>query len=216
MAGEPGELKARVRSILRVLKKDYPDARCLLDHENALELLVATILAAQCTDARVNIVTKDLFKKLRTAEDFAEVPQEKLEGMIRTTGFFRNKAKSVRLACAKLTEEHDGEVPGTMEKLVALPGVGRKTANVVLAVCFGEPGIIVDTHLSRVTQRIGLAKAKDPDKIEAELQEVVARKEWTAFSHVIGFHGRRVCAARKPACERCHITRWCDYYAELA
>jgi len=136
--------------------------------------------------------------------------------MIRTTGFFRNKSKSIRAACAQLVEAHGREVPGTMEKLVGLPGVGRKTANVLLGTCFGKPGIIVDTHLSRVTRRLGLAKAKDPDKIEAELVEIVARKDRTTFSHVIGFHGRQVCVARKPQCEVCHISRWCDYYAQRA
>ena len=211
MASEAGDLRERVGKILRVLRKDYPDARCLLDHGNALELLVATILAAQCTDARVNVVTKDLFAKLRTAEDFAKVSQAKLEGMIRTTGFFRNKAKAIRAACAEIAEKHGGEAPNTMEALTALPGVGRKTANVILATCFGGQGIIVDTHLSRVTQRIGLTREKDPVKIERALQEVVAKRSWTRFSHCIGFHGRNVCHARRPACEGCHIRRWCEW-----
>jgi len=205
-----GDLKGRVRKILGVLRKDYPDARCLLDHENAVELLVATILAAQCTDARVNIVTKELFARLRSAEDFARVSQAKLEGMIRATGFFRNKAKAIRAACAEIAEKHGGEAPETMEALTALPGVGRKTANVVLATCFGGQAIIVDTHLSRVTRRIGLTREKDPVKIERALQEIVAKRSWTQFSHCTGFHGRSVCHARKPGCEGCHVRRWCE------
>lgn len=208
----PRSVTSRVRGILRVLKKDYPDAQCLLDHENPLQLLVATILAAQCTDARVNIVTRSLFRELRTAEDFANVAQEDLEERVRVTGFFRNKAKAIRAACALIAADHGGRTPDTMEALVALPGVGRKTANVVLATCFGKQGIIVDTHLSRVTQRIGLTREKDPVKIELALQEVVPKRSWSQFSHVIGFHGRKVCHARKPQCESCHVARWCDYY----
>ena len=209
------DVKERVRKILRVLKKEYPEARCLLDHEDPLQLLVATILAAQCTDERVNIATKALFAKLVSAEDFAQVPQAKLEEMIRSTGFFRNKAKAIRAACAEIAQKHGGEVPANMEALVALPGVGRKTANVVLATCFGKQGIIVDTHLSRVTQRIGLTREKDPVKMELALQKVVPKGSWTRFSHVIGFHGRQVCHARRPACETCHIRRWCAYGGSL-
>ena len=203
----------RTRRILSVLRKDYPDARCLLDHRNALELLVATILAAQCTDERVNQVARNLFAAFKTARDFASVSQSELERMVRPTGFFRNKAKAIRGACAEIASKHGSKVPDTLEGLVALPGVGRKTANVVLAMCFGVQAIIVDTHLLRVTRRIGLTKEKDPDKIELDLQGIVPKGSWTVFSHCIGFHGRRVCRARKPLCEACHITGWCEYYA---
>jgi len=194
-----------------LLKREYPDARCMLDHRDAYELLTATILAAQCTDARVNEVTPVLFKRYPTSKALAKVKPETLEELIRPTGFFRQKTRSL-LSCAKdIVEKFAGEVPGTMEELTSLRGVGRKTANVVLGECFGAPGIVVDTHLKRVTNRIGLTAQSDADKIEFELNDLIARKDRTLFSHVITFHGRAVCAARKPRCGECVIRELCDY-----
>lgn len=208
--------KARARKIVAKLKKVYPDARCLLDHSSPLELLVATILAAQCTDERVNKTTPALFARFRTAADFAAAPIPELEGMIRSCGTFRNKARAIIACCKELAEKHGGQVPADMETLSSLPGVGRKTANVVLANCFGVPGIIVDTHMIRVAGRLGLADPHDvekkyAEKIEKELMEAVLRKDWTLFSHLMTFHGRRCCYARKPDCPRCPITQLCPY-----
>ena len=202
----------KARRVLRVVRKDYPEARCLLDHENALQLLIATILAAQCTDARVNQVTPELFRRFPTAAHFARAKQETIEKMIRSTGFFRNKAKAIRGCCAAIGRKHGGVVPEDLDALVALPGVGRKTANVIRATCFNQQGIIVDTHLSRVTRRLGLTKEKDPVKIEFDLQAIVPEKGWSVFSHGVNFHGRLVCHARKPLCEECHLNAWCDDY----
>jgi len=208
--------KSRIRKIIARLRKAYPDARCLLDHENPLQLLVATILAAQCTDERVNKTTPALFKRFRSATDFAAAPLDELEQMIRSCGTFRNKARAI-VACGKeLAEKHGGQVPAEMDVLSRLPGVGRKTANVVLANCFDVPGIIVDTHMIRVAGRLGLAdphnvEKKYADKIEKELMEAVPRKQWTLFSHLMTFHGRRCCTARKPACPRCPVAALCPY-----
>jgi endonuclease-3 len=206
------ELKERARKIMNVLKKVYPDARCMLHHQNAYELLVATILAAQCTDQKVNEVTASLFKKYRTPADLAAADLSLLEKEVKPTGFFRQKARSIRNCCTVIIREHGGKVPGTMEELVKFPGVGRKTANVVLGECFDKPGIIVDTHFRRVTARLGLTGNDDPDKIEADLDELIALKDRTLFSHVITFHGRRICVARKPRCEECPVNSLCDYY----
>ncbi len=203
-------LRKRARRIFTLLKREYPDARCMLDHRNAYELLVATILAAQCTDVRVNGVTGTLFGPYPDARTLAKVNPGTLEKLIRPTGFFRQKAKSL-LSCAKdIVRKFDGEVPGTMEELTSLRGVGRKTANVVLGECFAAPGIIVDTHLKRLTNRIGLTGQSDPDKIERELDELIVRKDRLLFSHLITFHGRAVCVARKPRCSECVIRLLCD------
>ncbi|MCS7229390.1 MAG: endonuclease III [Candidatus Kryptonium sp.] len=201
--------KKRVRKIINVLKKLYPDAKTHLRFSNPLELLVATILAAQCTDERVNKVTEYLFKKYRTAHDYADADLKVLEQEIKPTGFYRNKAKAIKNCCKVLVEKYDGRVPDTLEELVDLPGVGRKTANAVLANAFGKQGIIVDTHLKRVTTRLGLVKSKDPDKIEFELMEIVPKNSWTLFSNIIGEHGRYVCEARKPKCSICKISKLC-------
>jgi len=206
------ELRERARKIMNVLKKAYPDARCMLHHRNAYELLVATILAAQCTDQKVNEVTASLFKKYRTPADLAAAETSVLEKEVKSTGFFRQKTKSIRNCCAIIIRDYDGKVPGTMEEMLKLPGVGRKTANVVLGECFGKPGIIVDTHFRRVTARLGLTRNEDPDKIEADLDELIPLKDRTLFSHVITFHGRRICVARKPRCEECPVNSLCDYY----
>ena len=192
------------------LKAEYPDARTELDWSNPLELLVATILSAQTTDVQVNQVTKSLFAKYRTAEDYAGAAPETLEEDIRPTGFYRNKARSLRGMAGALVEEYGGEVPRTMSELVALPGVGRKTANVVLGNAFGvDEGIVVDTHVRRVSGRLGLTENRDPVKIEQELMSVVPEEDWTDFSHLLILHGRRTCKARKPDCPNCILNDIC-------
>ena len=209
---DPAEAKARVLKIFPILRKAYPDARVSLDFTTPLELLVATILAAQCTDARVNIVTQDLFQKYRKAEDWLTVSQEELENDIRSTGFFRNKAKSIQKTCAAIIETFDGQVPQTMDELLTLNGVGRKTANVILGNCFGVQGIVCDTHVIRLSRRLGLSANSDPVKLEFDLMEIVPRKKyggWTMFSHCLVFHGRAVCNARKPNCSACTIADYC-------
>ena len=203
--------KKRARTIIAALEKAYPDAKCALTFTTPLELLVATILAAQCTDERVNIVTGSLFKKYRKAADYAAAAPATFEREIQSTGFFRAKTKSVLGMARALLERHRGEVPRTRDELVALPGVGLKTANVVLGNAFGEPAIAVDTHVFRVTQRLGLAKADDPDKIHDQLSEVIPKARWTRFCHLIQAHGRRTCAARKPACPVCPVRTWCPW-----
>ncbi len=206
----PGELKARTRKVIARLERAYPDATCALHHNNALELLVATILSAQSTDARVNMVTPALFAKYRTAQDYAAADPSVLEREIHSTGFFRNKTKSIIGMAQALVERHGGKVPDTMEELVQLPGVGRKTANVVLGTWFGKnEGVVVDTHVQRVATLLGLTKEKDPVKIERDLMALVPRDKWTWFSHTLILHGRRVCIARRPKCEICVVNRWC-------
>jgi endonuclease-3 len=204
-------LKKGVKEIIKILSKEIPDTRIALEFSSPLELLIATILSAQCTDIKVNQVTVDLFKKYRSAKDYAESDLTILEGEIRPTGFYRNKAKSIQKCCQDLVKRFGGEVPKTLEELVTLPGVGRKTANVILGNAFGSPGIAVDTHVHRVSQRIGLTKNDDPTKIEFDLMEIVPKEEWTHFSNLIIWHGRRTCIARKPLCETCPIRKWCDY-----
>jgi endonuclease-3 len=192
------------------LKAEYPDARTELDWSNPLELLVATILSAQTTDVQVNRVTESLFSKYRTAEDYADSTPDELEEDIRPTGFYRNKARSLRGMASALVEEHGGEVPRTMSELVALPGVGRKTANVVLGNAFGtNEGIVVDTHVRRVSGRLGLTEGSDPVKIEQELMRLVPEEDWTIFSHLLILHGRRTCKARKPDCPNCVLNDIC-------
>jgi endonuclease-3 len=202
--------RSRVGKILAALKRAYPDAKCSLEHRNPLELLVATILSAQCTDQRVNKVTPALFAKYKTAADFAAVAQEELERDIQSTGFFRNKAKSIRGMAQQLVQEHHGKVPSTMEELTALPGVGRKTANVVLGNAFGSNvGVVVDTHVTRLSGRLGLTQHDDPVKIEHDLMEIIPQKDWALWSHLLIHHGRAVCDARKPKCGVCTLARWC-------
>jgi endonuclease-3 len=202
--------KARVTKIIAGLRKAYPDAHCELNHSNPLELLIATILSAQCTDKRVNMVTPQLFKKYRTARDFANARLPELEQEIKTTGFFRNKAKSITKATRNIVEKHGGNVPNTMEELIALGGVGRKTANVVLGNAFNiNTGIVVDTHVARLSQRLGLTKEKDPVKIELALINLVPQDQWTMFSHWLIWHGRRRCYARSPDCPNCEIKSVC-------
>ncbi len=204
----------RIKEILRILGRTYPDVKTALRHRSPVELLVATILSAQCTDKQVNQVTATLFRKLRTAKDFAEVPLSDLEGMIRPTGFYKNKAKSIKACCVALTEKHEGKVPDNMEALLQLPGIGRKTANVILGSAFGIPGIVVDTHVKRVSQRIGLTKERDPVKIEFDLMPLIPKKNWIGFSHQMIWHGRALCKARKPNCPACPLRDLCDYGRE--
>jgi endonuclease-3 len=202
--------KARTKKILAALDRTYPDAHCELNHSNPLELLVATILSAQCTDKRVNLVTPGLFRKYPSAKAYAEADIRELENDIRTTGFYRNKAKNIKACCLALVEKHGGKVPATLEELVELDGVGRKTANVVLGNAFNKSeGVVVDTHVTRLSRRLGLTKETDPVKIEQDLMKLLPRKQWTLFSHWLIWHGRRRCNARKPDCAGCEIKTVC-------
>lgn len=204
------ERRRRTRTIIGRLRREFPEAKCALDHHNPLDLLVATILSAQCTDARVNKVTPVLFAKYRTAGDYATADPEVFEREIQSTGFFRNKTKSILGMARTLVEEHDGQVPDTMDALVALPGVGRKTANVVLGNAFGKnEGIVVDTHVQRISGLLKLTKETTPEKIERDLTDLVPRKDWTIFSHLLILHGRKTCIARRPKCEGCTINHLC-------
>ena len=199
----------RAAEILRRLRKAYPDAGCELNFSTPLELTVATILSAQCTDKRVNMVTPALFKKYKTARDWADTPQDVLENEIRSTGFFRNKAKNIRALCAVLDEKYSGKIPDQLDVLIDLPGIGRKTANLLIATIYGQPGIIVDTHFKRLSTRLGFTTHEDPDKIEFDLKALLPEKEWTNWSHGMVFHGRRCCFARNPNCPACPINDLC-------
>ena len=203
--------RARARKLIRLLERAYPDATIALRFDTPLELLVATILAAQCTDERVNQVTEALFRRYRNAADYAWVDPTALEREIHSTGFFRAKARAITGMGRALVERHGGEVPRTIEELTALPGVGRKTANVVLGNAFGIPGIAVDTHVFRLAQRLGLARSPDPGRIEAALAELIPRRAWTRFCHLLQAHGRRVCLARSPACPTCPVRALCPW-----
>jgi endonuclease III len=205
--------RAHTLEIIKRLKKAYPTAHCALNHTNAFELLVATILSAQCTDERVNIVTADLFRKYRSPQDFAAAPQLELEQDIRSTGFFRNKAKSIRAASQRILDDFGGEVPRTMPEILTLAGVARKTGNVVLGNAFGiSSGVVVDTHVSRLSQRLGLTEERTPEKIELDLQSLVPRKHWIMFPHWLIFHGRQICQARRPKCRQCVLADICPSF----
>ncbi|MCD0445563.1 endonuclease III [Glycomyces sp. A-F 0318] len=206
--------KRRARVIDRLLAAAHPDAHCELDYGNPLELAVATILSAQCTDVRVNLTTPALFAKYRDADDYAAADPEDVETIIRPTGFYRNKARSIIGLGKALAEHHGGRLPQDLDALVKLPGIGRKTANVILGNAFGVPGITVDTHMIRLTNRLGLVEGKDPVKLEFQLQKLIEHREWTMFSHRIIFHGRRVCIARKPACGACTLAAQCPSFGE--
>ncbi|HLF95234.1 MAG TPA: endonuclease III [Planctomycetota bacterium] len=207
----------RAARIVRLLGRTYPEAECALVHSSALQLLVATILSAQCTDVRVNLVTKGLFRKYRTAEDYADADPRVLEQEIRSTGFYRNKTKSIRGAGKLLVERFGGEVPSTMEELLELPGVARKTANVVLGTWFRKAeGVVVDTHVHRLTRRLGLTRRDDPKKIEQDLMKLIPKGEWIDFSHRLIWHGRRVCGARKPQCDQCTLASCCPSAGKLS
>jgi len=205
------EDRKRVSGILRALGKAYAHAHCELEHTDPLELLVATILSAQCTDDRVNLVTRDLFRKYRTPQDYAGAPAAKLEKEIRPTGFFRAKTRSIQAACRMIVDRFGGKVPDRMEELIQLPGVARKTAGVVLGVAFGKAeGIVVDTHVLRVAQRLRLSRAHTPEKVEQNLMQIVPAQKWIDFSHQMIFHGRYTCKARKPLCSACALQKLCD------
>ena len=206
--------RRRARRILTVLGETYPDARCELDFTTPLELLVATVLSAQCTDQRVNSVTPALFRRYPDAAAYAAADRMELESLIAPTGFFRQKAKTLQALGQKLCDRYGGEVPGRLDDLVTLPGVGRKTANVVLGDAFGVPGITVDTHLGRLARRFGWTEQTDPEKVEAELMALVPKKDWTLMSHRVIWHGRRRCHARRPACGACPVARWCPAFGE--
>jgi endonuclease III len=205
-----GARAERAGRIVEGLQRTYPNAHCELDYTNPLELLIATILSAQCTDKRVNIVTKELFRVCKTAADYVALPQEQLEEIIKTTGFFRAKAKNIKACCADLVAKHGGEVPRTMEALTALAGVGRKTANVVLGNAYDiNVGVVVDTHVQRLSGRLALTKETAPEKIEGDLMKLIPQEQWTLFSHWLIWHGRRRCFARKPDCPHCEIAELC-------
>ena len=204
------DAKRRAGQVVRRLRADYPDVECALHYCNPLELLIATILSAQCTDVRVNLVTESLFKKYRSAADFAKAPIADLERAVQSTGFFRNKAKNIQECCRQLVERYNGKVPNTLEELVELPGVGRKTANVVLGTAFGiASGVVVDTHVSRLSHRLGLTEETDAVKIEQDLIGLLPKAEWVAFSHRMIHHGRKICDARKPKCDACGLEKFC-------
>jgi len=201
--------KRHASRVLKVLAEQYPDAVCSLRHANPLQLLIATILSAQCTDERVNLVTPALFARYPDARAFAQAEPRELERYIQSTGFFRNKAKSIIGCCQALVERHGGEVPRTLDELVVLPGVGRKTANVVLGNAFGVPGLVVDTHVMRLSQRMGLTEETTPEKIEQDLMTILPRKSWVDFGHRMIYHGRKICQARSPKCDVCPLRRFC-------
>ncbi|HKO99301.1 MAG TPA: endonuclease III [Pyrinomonadaceae bacterium] len=204
------ELKQRVRKIIRLLKRAYPDAKCSLNHSNPFELLIATILSAQCTDARVNIVTQDLFRKYRKPEDYLKVSEKELQRDIRTTGFFRNKTKSIQGTSKALVENHKSIVPQSMDELLELPGVARKTGNVVLGNAFGiAAGVVVDTHVTRLSHRLAFSEQKTAEKIEDDLIQIVPKKDWVIFPHLMIAHGRTICKARNPLCEECIVEKLC-------
>lgn len=201
----------RVLKIVSIFNVLYPDAECSLDYKDPLQLLISTQLSAQCTDARVNIVTKTLFQKYRNVKDFAQADLQRLEEDIKSTGFYHNKAKNIKNCCIMLIDKYDGKVPNTLEELLILPGVGRKTANLVLGDIFGVPGVVVDTHAKRLSNRIGLSKHTDPEKIEYDLMKIVPQKDWLRFCHQLVYHGRAICEARKPKCSICGIKEYCEY-----
>jgi endonuclease-3 len=203
------EAAERVRKIYPMLRKTYPDAKIALNFSTPLELLIATILSAQCTDVRVNLVTKDLFKKYKSAADWANADLKPIQEDIKSTGFYRNKSVSIKNGCRKIVEEFGGKVPNTMEQLLEIPGVGRKTANVILGNAFGVPGIACDTHVIRLSRRLQLSENSDAVKLEFDLYEIVPKKNWTMFGHLLIWHGRNICAARKPDCPNCPIAEYC-------
>jgi endonuclease-3 len=210
------EAAQRVKKIWPILKKTYPNAKIALNFKNPLQLLISTILSAQCTDVRVNMVAKDLYKKYNSPGDWAKTDLKQIESDIKSTGFYRNKAKNIKRACTKIVEQYDGKVPDSMEQLLTLPGVGRKTANCVLGDAFGIPGITCDTHVIRLSRRLGLSENSDPVKLEFDLAEIVLKKNWTMFSHLLIFHGRNICKARKPNCMDCPIAKHCPSANEPA
>jgi len=212
---DKAEAARRIRKILPILKKIYPEAKTVLKFNNPLQLLIATILSAQCTDTQVNMVSKVVFEKYKSADDWAKADVQQIESDIKSTGFYHNKARNIKATCATIAGQLDGRVPDTMEELVTLPGVGRKTANVVLGNAFGKPAIACDTHVIRLSGRLGLSENSDAVKLEFDLAEIVPKRSWTLFSHLLIFHGRNACKARKPDCSNCRISQHCPS-AELS
>ncbi|MDL1965503.1 MAG: endonuclease III [Candidatus Desulfofervidus auxilii] len=208
-------MEQKVKNILNILDEHYPNVRVALNYTNPLELLIATILSAQCTDERVNQITPYLFKKYPTAKDYATADLKTLEEDIKPTGFYKNKAKHIKECCQVLVEKYHGQVPANLEILTKLPGIGRKTANVVLGNAFDIPGIVVDTHVRRVAKRLGLTKHQDALKIEKDLMQLIPKEKWTKFSLQLTWHGRRICKARKPQCNKCPLHKWCDEYQKV-
>jgi endonuclease-3 len=208
--------QSNAKKVLDKLEKAHPDARIYLNFRSPIELLLATILSAQCTDEKVNQVMPKVWESFPTVSDIARADIAKLEQVVRPTGFFRQKARRLKEVSRAIVEDYGGNVPESLDELTRLPGIGRKTANVVLSNAFGQPGIAVDTHVERVSQRIGLAHSKEPDKIEKELCAIIPRERWTRATHLIGTHGRRICTARKPRCEECPVSTLCDYHAANA
>lgn len=207
--------RERSIKIYEILNKTYPDACCSLDFNTVFELLVATILAAQCTDERVNIVTKDLFQKYKSLEDYANASLDEMEMDVKSTGFYRNKAKNIIASAQKIITDFNGQVPKTMDELLTLPGVGRKTANLILGDVYGEPSVVVDTHVKRITNKMGLTTNKDPEKIEFDLRDILPREIWTHWNHLIVFHGRAICKAKGPECMICPVRELCKTGIEL-
>lgn len=207
--------KERAKKIYEKLFQLYPDAHCTLNYRSPFELLIMTILASQCTDERVNQVCKTLFQELKSPQDFIHIGQKQLENRIRPVGFYKNKARHIINTCKLLIEKYDGKIPNTMDDLLQLHGVGRKTANVILGECFNIPGIIVDTHCGRLAQRLGLTSSDNPEKIEKDLMQILPEEKWTLFSHLLVFHGRNICLARNPKCNLCIINKYCSFYKKL-
>lgn len=208
-------LAEKAKKVLDILEKEYPDAKVALNFKTPLELLIATILSAQCTDERVNKTTPAIFKRFKKAKDYSEVDIQELEGYISSINFFRNKAKNIQACCKKIVDEFRGEIPDTLEELITFPGVGRKTANIVLGSAFGKDAIAVDTHVRRVSNRIGLSFSQDPDKIEEELCRIIPQKRWTKATNLLILHGRRICTAKNPQHGVCKVRDYCDYYATI-
>ncbi|MFP6580983.1 MAG: endonuclease III [Candidatus Hydrogenedentota bacterium] len=206
-----GANRERAREVFALLDAEYPEAECSLDHANPLELMVATILSAQCTDVRVNKISPALFKAFKTPADYADKPIEELKKYIQSCGFYHNKAKNIKAAGKRIVELHGGDVPQTLEELVALAGVGRKTANVILGTCFNTPGVVVDTHCGRITRRLGFTRNTDPVKVEHDLMNIWEHEHWSLFSHFMVFHGRAVCMSRSPECSRCCVKDLCPF-----
>ena len=203
--------RERALVVYDILRTTYPDAECSLDHRTPLQLMVSTILSAQCTDERVNKVTKKLFREFPTVHEYAKRPRKDLEKIIQSCGFYRQKAKNIASACKRIIEKHGGEVPGTLDELIALDGVGRKTANVILGTAFDTPGVVVDTHCKRITKRLGFTRNHDPEKVERDLMKIWLHSAWSLYSHLMVFHGRAVCVARAPACSRCPVHEHCPF-----
>jgi len=208
-------INERMPKIIALLKRAHPDAKCQLNFKTPFELAIGVILSAQCTDAKVNEITPGLFKKYKNPKGFASAPAEKLEADIRPTGFFKNKTKSIQNCCRKIISDHGGEIPQGMDELLELPGLGRKSANAIRVHAFGKPGIVVDTHVLRVSERLGFTKGKNADKVEAELNDMVPKNQWSIFSNVINIHGRRICTARKPKCPECPIRQLCPSFGKF-